>query len=269
MDVQDMASLAGLDEMEAALAERGIGLVHYDVVTALAEALGAQPSDLYPGMDEHFDRIDASERDESIRDEMLSPERSVALLMAGIDPDISSWYAIVRLKSGNERRYRVSSTERENIRSELAFAGNPNGFIAFAADCRTVLVRREAIAEVKITTAASYAPFSSRESAYKVVIVSPRSPRPEEMEVVPDGGEDGDGPRPFSDFVAAAQQGGEIPGFILLEEDGDEVYVAIDRLEAMEIPMGVLMPGLYGEDGQGHGGKRPETLEEMEPAGKA
>lgn len=269
MDIDDMASRAGLDVMEVALAERGIGLVHYDVVIALADALDAHPGELYPSLSQHFREIEASEEGGDFRNEMLSPERSSALLMAGVDPDISYWYVIVKLKSGNERRYLLSSSERENIRSELAATEDSEGFLVFNADCRNVAIRKSAIAELQITNAASYASFSSRESAFKVVIVSPRSPRPETIAVVPDGGEDGRGPRPFKAFMDAARSGKATSKFLLLEDDGDEIFIGIDRLEVLEVPLGVLMPDLYGEECPPKPVQRGDTLESLEIMGEA
>jgi len=269
LELHDVAAAAGLDEIEVAMAERGIDLVHFDVVVALAEALDAHPGELFPGMAAHFDSIQESEAEGGLRDEMLAPEKSSAFLLAGIDPDIASWYVIVSLRSGNERRYRVSSLERENIRNELALGEGAEGFLTFISDCRSVAISKSAISELRITNSASYAPFSSHESAFRVVILSPRSPRPEIIAVEPDGGVDGAGPRPFADFVEAARNGKLPASFLLMEEDGDEVYIGIDRVEAIEIPLGVLMPDLYGSEYPSPPESRPATLEDMEAMGQA
>ena len=77
------------------------------------------------------------------------------------------------------------------------------------------------------------------------------------------------GRRPFADFIEAARQGRTSTNFLLLEEDGDEVYVGIDRIEAVEIPLGVLMPDLYGSEYPPAPENRPSTLEEMEAMGQA
>jgi len=268
MDLEDVADIVGVDVAELALAERGIGLAHFDVVVALASVFDADPEDLYPTVADHIRSAEDLDED-GLRERLLDPERSTALMMAGIDPDIACWYVIVKLKSGNERRYRVSSAERMRIRMDLCGEGPADGYLLFHADCRNVAIRRSAIAELRFTNSASYAPFSSHESAFNVVIVSGRSPRPETIQVPPDGGEDGEGPTPFTDFMEAAREGRETTRFLLLEEDGDENFIGIDQLEAMEVPVGVMMPDIYLDRPDTKAVDPAEGLEAMEPMGEA
>lgn len=267
-DIGDVADIVGIDVIELALAERGIGLTHFDVVVAMAGLFEADPADLYPSVAAQFHSIQDPE-DGDMRAQMMEPERSSALVLAGIDPDIASWYAIVKLKSGNERRYRVSSAERARIRSDLTDNDATDGYLLFYADCRNVAVRRSAISELHFTNTASYAQFSSHESSFDVVIVSPRSPRPETISVVPDGGDDGDGARPFFDFLEAAREGKATMKFLLMEDGDDERFIGIDMLELMEIPVGVTMPDLYTGDAEPALPDPAAGLEKMEVMGQA
>lgn len=269
MDIQDLADIVGIDVVEVAMAERGIGLTHYDTVAAMASVLDLEPEDLYPTLAEHFQAIEMAEDEDTVRAQMLAPDRSAAFLMAGIDPDLEFWYAIVKLKSGNERRYRVSSVERGRMREELASMDTTEGWLLFMADCRSVAVRSSAIAEVHFTDTASYAPFSSRESAFKIVIVSPRSPRPETIKVSPDGGVDGEGPRPFAAFLEAAREGRATMRFLVLEDGAEESFVGIDMLELMEVPLGVLLPDLYADEIVIRPPDAAADLEGMEIMGRA
>lgn len=270
LDLDDAAEIVGIDVAELALVERGIGLAHFDIILAIASVFDTEPENLYPAAADHIRWAeDAQVDEEGLRLHLLDPERSSALMTAGIDPDLASWYAIVKLKSGNERRYRVSSAEKDRIRDDLCASVSCDGYLLFHADCRNVAIRRSAIAELRFTNSASYAPFSSHESAFNVVIVSPRSPRPETIRVMPDGGEDGKGPTPFTDFMEAAREGQESSRFLLLEEDGDEHFIGIDMLEAMEVPVGVMMPDIYLDGAEFGEVNLVEGLESMRPMGEA
>lgn len=266
MDLADVAEIIGVDVIELALAEHGIGLTHYDVVISIASALDVEVEDLYPSLAPVIQSLETFDGDPRVA--MLDPECAQAFRAAGIDPDIAAWYAIVKLKSGNERRYRMSSDEKDKIREELMSLDNRNGYMMFMADCRHVAIRRDAIAEVRFTNKASYAAFSSDESAFNVLIVSPRSPRPEMITVEPDGGMDGRGTRPFADFLEAMRDGKETLKYLLMDDEGDECFIGIDMLEVIEIPAGVIMPELY-EENSFLPSSEPESLETMEVMGEA
>lgn len=268
MDLEDVADIVGIDVVELAMAERGIGLAHLDVIAAVATALDAEPADLYPTVASHIRGAEDLD-EEQLRMRLLEPECSAALMAAGVDPDIACWYVIVKLKSGNERRYRVSSGEKDRIRAALRGPAPIDSYLLFHADCRNVAIRRNAIAELRFTNSASYAPFSSHESAFDVLIISPRSPRPETIKALPDGGPDGKGPTPFTDFMEAAREGRETGAFLMLEDDGDEHFVGIDQLELIEVPVGVMMPDIYSDASALPPPDLSDGLESMEPMGEA
>lgn len=266
MDLQDVADIVGIDVLEASMAERGIGLTHYDLVVAIADCLEVRPSDLYPDVGDRLEALEALPDTEDLRDAMMDSANADALRLAGIDPDVAVWYAIVTLQSGNERRYRLPSIEKERLLDVLTDAADRNDWLVFAADCRTVVARKAAITEIRFVNRASYAAFSSRESAATVVLVSPRSPRPQEIVVRPDEGDDH---RPFGSFVASAAQGEELQKFLLIEDDGEQKLMSVASIELMEIPVGVLVPELYGDGPLDMDGGDGDSLEQMEVMGEA
>jgi len=268
LGLDEVADAVGVDVVEIALAEHGVGMVRFDLGISIARVLDVHPGELFPGVRDLIDEINALGEDE-MREAMLEPTRAQALSGAGLDPDLMPWYAIVRLKSGNERRYYVTSSEAKRIRQALA-GPRGDGFLCFLADCRHVLLRLDAVADVRFTNRASYAPFDSEESAYEVVMISGLSPRPERIEVAPDGGVDGDGPRPFAELLDLAAAGtSAAPSFVTVgAEDGDERYVSVDLVEALEVPVGVVNPAIY-DDGGGCGSKGAGGLAEMEVLGRA
>lgn len=244
----DVADAVGADLAEIALAEMGVGLIRFELGMSIARVLGAHPGEVFPGMGAFIDEINSLNEDE-MREAMLEPQRAAAIADAGLDPDILPWYVIMKLRSGNERRYFVSSAEARRIKD---FLGKPRGpvFVNFLSDCRHVLLRPETVAEVSFTNSASYAPFSSDESAFEVVLVSGASPRPERLDVTPDGGDEGEGPRPFAELLDTSAKGKpeEIPAFVCLCTDaGEDRFVAMDLVEVIEIPVGVVIPSIYGE----------------------
>jgi len=264
----EVADAVGADLAEIALAEMGVGLIRFELGMSIARVLEAHPGELFPEARDLIEEINSLDEDE-MREAMLEPGRAAAIASAGLDPDIMPWFAIVRLKSGNERRYFVSSSEAKRIKEAL---GKPRGasFVNFLSDCRHILVRPDSVAEIRFTNSASYAPFSSDESAFEVVLVSGASPRPERLDVMPDGGDDGEGARPFADLLEAAAtlRPEEMPAFVCLcTDEGEDRFVAVDMVEVIEIPVGVVIPSIYGEAAEGN----PEAggLAGMEVMGNA
>jgi len=267
LGLDEVADAVGVDVVEIALAELGVGLVRFDLGISIARVLDVHPGELFPGVRDLIDEINALGEDE-MREAMLEPSRAEALSSAGLDPDLLPWYAIVRFKSGNERRYYVTSSEAGRIRQSLA---GPRGgpFVRFLADCRHILLRLDAVADVRFTNRASYAAFDSEESAYEVVMVSGLNPRPERIEVTPDGGDDGDGPRPFAELLEVAAGDSGAPSFLMMGgDDGEDRYVSVDLVEALEVPVGVVNPSIY-DDGGGRAAQGAAGLAEMEVMGRA
>jgi len=260
----NLAEIMGVDFLEIALAERGIGHVPFLFVMNVAEVLECTPQELFPALAAHFAGLDPEAMsDNQLREVLLSDENAKAFSEAGIDPDIARWFVIVKLKSGNERRYPVSSIERDKIMQTLT-SGSDMPFILFMSDCRMVAIKISSISELSFRNHASYAYFSSEESATKVVLVSERSPRPETVIADPSG-IFGSG---FSDFMGAAMAN-EQRKFFVFAEDAGETLMNIDLVEAIEVPMGLLVPDLYEDDLPQTGSQVSETLEDMSVMGTA
>jgi transcriptional regulator with XRE-family HTH domain len=282
----DLAGVAGkvnMDEMHLALFEQGMGWIHINMAYRLASAIEVPVGQVLPLLKDVLDAADRFDSEPERNRAIFAPENREILVQSGIDPDPRAWFAIVQLKSGNERRYFLTSMEYDRVKQDLIYSETSEGFLAFRADCQDVILRKSAIASVKFTNDASYAWFRSHERDFVLTVVSNVSPRPVKMEVAPDGSPDGKGLRPFADLLASAR--GELPvsedqadkttaaampAFFSLLEDVDETIVSFDGIEVIEIPCGVTMPHLYDDDEEyAEGWNGDESLKTMEIMGEA
>lgn len=269
MDMQTAANRSGIDVMQVALFENSLGWVPIDIAYRMSEVVEQSMGDLFPLLKDVFASVDKLEDEDAKQAAMFAPENLPVLVESGIDPDPRPWFAIVSLKSGNERRYFLTSMEYERIRHELLHTEDAEGFLAFHSDCRNVILRKSAIHTVRFNNNASYAYFASHESDFFITTVSDACPRPVVMLATPDGRESDE--RPFASlFQAARGEGGTMPPFFSMSDDPDELVISFDQVEVIEIPCGVMMPDLYEEaeefaEGRGTG----ESLRSMEMQGSA
>lgn len=287
LDLVSAAAKAGIDEMQLALFEQGMGWISISTAFRLADVVEVPIGQIFPLLKDVFEKAEASEEDEDREAIIFARDNREILAQSGIDPDRIAWYAIVQLKSGNERRYFLTSTECNRIRQEMLHSHTAEGFLTFHSDCQNVILRKSSIASIKFTNDASYAWFRSHERDFVITVVSNLSPRPVKMEVTPDGKPDGQGPRPFADLLASARgehpvvaqedlgeaaagEVAEMPAFFSLFDHPDETIVSFDGIEVIEIPCGVLMPDLYEDDEEfAEGRDGGESLKTMEMMGEA
>jgi transcriptional regulator with XRE-family HTH domain len=279
LDLVTVAGRVGIDEMQLALFEQGMGWIPVSMAHRLAEVVEVPVGQIFPLLRDVFEASAAND-DEDRFGSIYAPQNREVLIQSGIDPDRKAWFVIVQLKSGNERRYFLTSMEFMRVRAEMLASQDTKGFLTFHSDCQNVILRKSAIASMKFTTDASYAWFRSHERDFVVTVVSDASPRPVKMEVTPDGAPDGKGPRPFADLLASARgelaeegkeaRDNDLPPFLSLLEDKDETIVSFDGIEAIEIPCGILMPHLYEDDEDYSDGRSGgESLNAMEVMGEA
>jgi hypothetical protein len=282
LDLVTVAGRVGIDEMQLALFEQGMGWISASTAYRLAETVEVPIGQIFPLLKDILDAAERTEDDDEREGILFAPANREILKQSGIDPDRKAIYAIVQLKSGNERRYFLTMTEFARVRSELVRSENSEGFLTFHSDCQNIILRKSAIASIRFTADASYAWFKSHERDFVITVVSDLNPRPVKMEVTPDGRPDGRGPRPFADLLAAARgetavsdvgnDGSrlEIPPFFSLLDDPDETIISFDGIEVIEIPCGVLMPDLYDDEEEyAEGRERGESLLTMEILGEA
>lgn len=268
--IHELADQLDVDVLEIAMAKRSIGFTHYDTVCALAEALECDVEQIYPPLADYIDVFDEEgiSMDE-MRSRMMSEEHLPILMNLGIDPDPARWFIIIKLKSGNEVRYRVSSPEMDMIKHSMETAEDASGFFVFSADCRTIVLRKTAIREVQLRNEARYARFSSAEDANRLTIVSTTAPRPEVIEVEPDLPQAGPDACPITKMVEKAGNGQPIGPFFKIEDEGDDRYINLDEMEILEIPLGLMLPHLYEYDIPEEFSGEDVPLEYMTPAGSA
>src|SRR5690606_7203986 len=181
----------------------------------LAEALDCEVGDIYPALVDHMEVFGDEGASIEERFEFLqSEEHRTPLINAGVDPDPDKWYIILRLRSGNERRYRISSVDLEELKAEIENTASPDGYIVFTADCRQMILRRSTLAEVKIRNHASCAPFSSLEDVNRITIVSDLSPRPEFLTMLPDVPQSGSDECPIAKLIEDAANNETLPQFL-------------------------------------------------------
>ena len=284
IDLVSAAGRAGIDEMQLALFEHGMGWIAIGTAFRLAEVVEVPIGQVFPLLKDVFEKAESSEEEADRESIVFAPGNREILTLSGIDPDRMAWYAIVQLKSGNERRYFLTSTECSRLRQEMLHSQTADGFLTFHSDCQNVILRKSSIASIRFTNDASYAWFRSHERDFVITVVSNLSPRPVTMEVTPDGRPDGSGPRPFAELLASARgepsvvsadaagdaRPQEMPAFFSLLDEPDETIVSFDGIEVIEIPCGVLMPDLYEDNEEyAEGREGSESLKTMEMMGEA
>jgi hypothetical protein len=279
LDLASVAGRVGIDEMQLALFEHGMGWLPVSVAYRLANVVEVPIGQIFPLLRDIFDAAEEQDDDKQL-EAIYAPQNRSALIQSGIDPDRDAWFAIVQLRSGNERRYFLTSMEFARLRADIMASEDTKGFLTFHSDCQNVILRKSAISSIRFTTDASYAWFRSHERDFVLTVVSDACPRPVKMEVTPDGYPDGNGPRPFADLLSSARgdvapegeppRDNDLPPFLSLIENEDETIVSFDGIEVIEIPCGVLMPHLYEDDeifAEGRDGS--ESLKSMEMMGEA
>lgn len=268
--IHELADQLDIDVLEVAMAKNGLGFTHFDTVCALADALECEVEEIYPALAGHVDVFDEEgiSQDE-MRHRMMTEEHLSVLMKLGIDPDPARWFIIIKLKSGNEVRYRIASPDLELIKQAMETAEDASGFFVFAADCRTIVLRKTAIREVQLRNEARYARFSSAEDSTRLTIVSTTAPRPEVIEVEPDLPQAGPDECPISKLVQKAANDEPIGPFFKIEDEGDDRYINLDEMEILEIPLGLMMPHLYEYDVSEAFPDEDTPLEFMTPAGSA
>jgi len=234
----DLADVAGVDVAEIALVENDLALLHLDTARAICEALDASLADVFPTLREVLDEMPNFD-DEEFDTSSLSPDAAKAFLEAGLDPDASRWIASIKTKCGNEMKYPLSSPEMDYLVGALK--APPGKFIRFASDCRQIILRFDAIADVKLTDMSSCAPFSTRDSAFEITIFWANGSRPERVEVIPEA----DGEEGFQGALLG--RGENVPAFVNMVTDEDETsrFISTDAIDAIEIPVGVVLPNIY------------------------
>jgi DNA-binding Xre family transcriptional regulator len=268
--IHELANDVGVDVLEISLAKRGLGAIHFDTVCAIADAMECDIEEIYPSLDGYVDEFNEEGiSHEELRTRMLSTNNWNALFKAGIDPDPDLWFMILKLKSGNERRYRISSIEMLKMTNDIETSTNSEGYFVFIADCRTILLKKSGMKEIQFRNEASCARFSSIEDANNITIVSSASPRPEPIRVEPDYPSGGPETCPFRTLVDNATEGRPIGPFFKMEDEGDDRYINIDEVELMEIPLGLIIPSLYEDDFVIDNYGAEAGLEHMVPAGSA
>ncbi len=270
-DTEALAETTGIDPVAIYMFEHGMTAIHFEDADALCAAMDTTAAELFPTLSDLFDLVEGLESSAEVQEMFFEPAYKMAMRSVGLDPDMRDWIMVVDLKSGNERRYRISSIEMEKIRNVLLGATDGGGYICFYSDCQQVIIRKNAISELSFVVNASYAPFRSREKAFAATLVFEGAVKPEVVGLTPDGGEDGNGNRPFGKLLEAALNGKDLPPFLQVQTDGDddERFVSIHGLEAIEIPMGVVFPDIYRKDsGARYVGPQPE-LDGMDTQGTA
>jgi hypothetical protein len=261
LDNKSISELISVDVVTLFMFERGLTQINYEIAHQLCEVLGSHLGQVFPALDDMLEKAEGMQTDEERQAFFMEGVNHLALKTAGIDPDLREWIAVVTLMSGVERRYRVSSQVRDELRVELASSMHTDGFLNFYADCQQVLVSKAAIDEVTFIANGSYAAFSSREKGTMVTMYREGGLRPDFVSV-PGGGVTGEGRNPFGDLIDAAVEGTPIPSFIQLDDGVQERFVSVFGFDVIEMPMGVMFPQIYDSD---HAEIPVEQVHEADP----
>lgn len=268
--IHELADLLDKDVLEISMAQHGIGYTHISTILGIAEAIECDVADIYPQLSNHAEIFeDDTLPFEDRRNHLLSEEYKNAFMSAGIDPDPEKWYLIIRLKSGNERRFRISSVDLADLRTEMESRENNGDYFIFTADCRNIILRKNTISEIKIRNHASCAPFSSLEDGDSITIISSLFPRPEAIFMLPDEPNTDGGECPLAELIESAGNNETLPNFIKTEDDEGDHYINLSNVELIEIPVGLVNPFLYLDEVHQVLEGEDVPLEYMTPAGSA
>ena len=269
---EDVARMLSLDV--ATLIQFGlkVGFINLETCMAICNVLDMSFFDMFPPLDdlrpELADDADVDDEFRHIYAIFEKTEHHPRLLACGIDPDLRPWYVAVHLTSGVERRYRLSSVEKNRLDNAMTSATDTKGYFVFHADCQTVILRRSAVQDVRFSNSMSYAQFSSDERAFAATVVLPNSPFPAVTGMsCDDPGQGGHG-TPLYDLISTARSGGDLPAFVRLPEEDELRFLQIENMEVLEIPVGLTIPGFYDDD-EDEADDAPETLLLMEAMGTA
>lgn len=248
---EDVAKILGLDVATVIQFSLKVGFLNLDTCIAICNVLGVSFFDMFPALVD----LRPSNPEADLEDELPyiygifnKTENHPKLLACGIDPDPRPWYVAVHLTSGVERRYRLSSIEKNRLDNALSSAKNTSGYFVFYSDCQTIILRRSAVQDVRFSNSMSYAQFSSDERGFAATVVLPNSPFPAVTGMVADNaGPNGHG-SPLFDLIQIARAGGELPAFVRLPEEEELRFLQIENMEVLEIPVGLTIPGFYDEN---------------------
>jgi len=257
LDLEELAEIVGVDLVQISMAEYGVGLIPIDIGIELAKALSVEPEDLFPEARAAIRNI-GKVSDNLIRDLLLRDDNATALIKAGLDPDITPWFASIRFKSGSECKLRLSSLEMKSVREMLVKRKHPA--LAFLADCRHILMRSSSVAEIIFTNSMSYAPFSSYEDGDQILIGSADTRRPERVEV---SASDDEMVNTLKEMLHSASLGRQWDNIVLPIPAQDRL-IAVGDAEYLAVPVGILMPSLYEDPEHKH-----PALEDMTVQGTA
>ncbi len=253
-----IASLARVDIAVVNLFELQTGYVDYNTVMTICSVLDCSFFDMFPGL-QHLslvpvaeasdDQDEGDDLDDLVIEIFEEPANRPLLIQHGLDPDIRPWFAHVHMKSGNDRRYRLSSVECERLQGELTSADTNDGYLVFFADCQSVIIKRSSLSNIRFTNSLSYAPFSTDERGLAMTLISSSFARPIETGVVPDRPvEDGGHGQPLLALISRARENAPLQPFIRLPEDGDIRFTNIEEFEVIEIPIGLTVAGFYDDE---------------------
>jgi hypothetical protein len=269
---EDVARMLGLDVASVIQFGLKVGFINLETCLSICSLLDVSFFDLFPSLEDM--RPELSE-DAELEDELpfvyalfTKSENHPKILACGIDPDVRPWYVAIHLTSGVERRYRLSSVEKNRLDNALSSAKDTKGYFVFHADCQTIILRRSAVQDVRFSNSMSYAQFSSDERAFAATVVLPNSPFPAVTGMTVDDPSPGGHGSPLYDLINLARAGGDLPAFIRLPEDDELRFLQIENMEVLEIPVGLTIPGFYDDDEDEEHDVR-ETLLLMEAMGTA
>lgn len=255
LDLGDVARLLNLDVAAVIQFGMQVGFINLETCLGICNVLNVSFFDLFPSM--HDLKPELSEEAE-IEDEapfvyalFEKTEFHPRLLACGIDPDPSQWFVAFQLSTGLERRYRLSSIEKNRLENALSFAADTSGHFVFHADCQTVIIRRSAVLDVRFANSMSYAQFSSDEKAYAATLVLPGSPFPVVTTLIPDNRLPAGHGSPLFNLISAARDGQDLPPFIRFADSDEIRFLQIENMELFEIPVGLTIPGFYDDEKEG------------------
>jgi transcriptional regulator with XRE-family HTH domain len=136
---RDLADRVGTSQQQIQRVESGVQAVRLDLAVAIAGALNAPLSEIFPNLAQSQTKGRKSRKDSKSNSEDAPKD----FWEAGIDPDPRFWTIKVGLRGGETILYSVSSREKERV-SRVVWGGR-FGFVVFDSHHKRVAIRCEGI----------------------------------------------------------------------------------------------------------------------------
>jgi transcriptional regulator with XRE-family HTH domain len=238
-----LAERVGTSQQQIQRIESGVQSTRLDLAVAIAKALDAELSEIFPKLPRTRIRgVRLSEKSKKHQKSMLDDN----LIAEGIDPDPRQWTIKVGLRDGETLFYSVSSPEKERV-SNIVWSGDFE-FVVFETQNKYIALRYEGINFCQfLFDPASTEKEQEEDFDLRVFFSDGGSMKfgvdPDSVDLAED--DDGLGAQLQSFFMNLEADAGDEGVVWFDDEDGERVYIRRKQLLRAELPLVCCRPALW------------------------